>query len=243
MAQVAQLWRYPIKGIGREAMEHCDLSEGQPMPSDRAWALRHAGAEAKDGWLKRRNFCVVASGPALAPLMAETRGDRLRLTHPERAPLDLDPAQDGAVLIDWLGDLWPQSRPLPDRLVKSPDIGMADNGLAQVSILNLASLRALSQKLGQEISINRFRGNIILDGLAPWEEFDWIGQQITIGNIRFDVTERVERCRATEANTQTGQRDANTLSALSSGWGHRDFGVYATICNDGHIAVGDEVTA
>ena len=80
-----------------------------------------------------------------------------------------------------------------------------------------------------------------MDGLPPWGEFDWIGRRIRIGGVAFDVTERIERCRATEANPDTGTRDANTLRALEDGWGHRDFGVYATVAEDGRVAVGDAV--
>jgi hypothetical protein len=36
-------------------------------------------------------------------------------------------------------------------------------------------------------------------------------------------------------------RDANVLRALEDGWGHRDFGVYATVGTGGTVTVGDEV--
>jgi hypothetical protein len=51
--------------------------------------------------------------------------------------------------------------------------------------------------------------------------------------------EPIGRCRATEANPDTGRRDANTLAALEDGWGHTQFGVYAMVRKGGRVAVGD----
>jgi uncharacterized protein YcbX len=119
---------------------------------------------------------------------------------------------------------------------------MSDAPFASISVLNLASLRALGQKLGQQLDPRRFRGNLWLDGLAPWEEFDLVGKTLSIGTARLEIVERITRCRATEANPDTGARDANTLRALEDGWGHQDFGVYAMVRTGGPIAIGDTVT-
>ena len=50
--------------------------------------------------------------------------------------------------------------------------------------------------------------------LEPWEELEWIGKIVQIGNIQFDIVEPVQRCMATTANPETGVRDADTLGAL-----------------------------
>jgi uncharacterized protein YcbX len=89
--------------------------------------------------------------------------------------------------------------------------------------------------------MERFRGNIWLDGLAPWEEFDLLGREITIGEARFTVRERITRCRATCTDPETGRIDVNTLDLLESGWDHTDFGVYAEVTQSGAVALGDPV--
>ena len=239
---LTHILRHPIKGIGSEYLEKIALTPNRPMPEDRAWAFLHEGAEDTDAWQARRNFLVVASGPKLASVTAETGEDgTIVLSHPTQGKIEIDPHVDGPKLLDWVALLWPEDRPKPRRLVRAPEQGMADNGLAQVSLMNHASLRAFSQKAGVALDPRRFRGNLWLDGLAPWEEFDWIGRRVSIGPVTLDVTERIERCRATEANPETGLRDVNTLSVLTTGWGHRDFGVYATIVEGGEIAQGDPV--
>jgi uncharacterized protein YcbX len=238
---LAAIRRHPVKGIGREALDSVALIPGAPLPGDRAWALAHAGAAEGNAWQPRRNFVVVASGPRLAQVTAETRAGGLALRHPDRPELDFDPATEGDRLIEWVRPLWPEDREPPARLVAAPPESMADNGAPQVSILNLASLRALSERIGRPLDAGRFRGNLIVDGVPPWGEFDWIGRTIRVGAVTLHVTDRIERCRATEANPETGARDANVLRALEDGWGHRDFGVYATVGTGGTVAMGDEV--
>lgn len=242
-ARLTEIWRYPIKGIGSEQLDEISLRAQAPLPGDRAWAVLHEGGADHDDWQPRRNFLVVASGPMLAAVTAQSHDDgRMSLKHPDRPEARFDLVTDGAALIDWARPLWPEQHSAPTRLVSAPPEGMADNGVAQVSIMNHSSLRALSQKTGMDLDPKRFRGNLWLDGLAPWEEFDLVGKSVQIGDVRFDVTDRIERCRATEANPDTGRRDVDPLRALTEGWGHRDFGVYATVSTDGRIARGDPVT-
>ena len=237
------LFRYPIKGLGREALDAVYLDAEAPMPLDRAWALLHKGAaQQTSDWQPRRNFLVVASGPRLAQIEASVSDQvHITLTHPDLDPLTLDPATDGDALRDWASQIWPEDRSAPTQLVRAPSIGMGDNGLPQVSVLNLASLDRLSDVLGVEMNIARFRGNLIVEDVPAWSEFDWVGKDITVGDVRLKVTERIERCRATEANPATGLRDANTLRALEDTWGHRDFGVYATVTYGGDVKVGDPI--
>ena len=239
---LAQIFRHPIKGIGSESLEQIRLAPGSPLPGDRAWAVAHDGAGDHDNWQPRRNFLVVANAPLLAQVRALTLPDgSIQLQHPDRSPLIVSSEADCDALIDWVGALWPPQHSRPSRIIKSPPEGMADNGAAQVSILSQTSLRVLSQKAGHTLDPRRFRGNLWLEGLAPWEEFDLIGQTIQIGRSNLRVTDRIERCRAIEANPATGIRDVNPLGALEEGWGHRDFGVYATVISGGNATVGDPV--
>lgn len=241
---LTDIWRHPIKGIGCQRLPHTNLSAGAPLPGDRAWALLHHGAAADtDTWQPRRNFLVVANGPRLAQITASTLPSGLiHLRHPDLDDLTFDPGTQGVQLINWITPIWPDTLASPSRLVSAPDQGMADNGVAQISIMNHASLRALSQRVGHALDPRRFRGNLWLDGLAPWEEFDWIGKTLRIGHVTIQVTDRIQRCRATEANPDTGRRDVEPVKALHAGWGHQDFGVYATVMTDGKIATDDLVT-
>ncbi len=241
---LADIWRHPIKGIGAERLTSVSLIAGHPVPLDRAWAVLEAGGETGEGWRACRNFLRGAKGPSLMAITARVDQGVIHLSHPERPDLAVDPASDAAfpALQAWLAPIYPTDRPPPVALERAPAQGLTDAPFPSVAVLNTASLRALSQRLGQPLDQRRFRGNLWLDGLAPWEEFDLVNKTLAIGDARLDVVEPITRCRATEANPDTGRRDAATLQALRDGWDHTDFGVYAQVRVGGDIAVGDTVT-
>ncbi len=243
-AHLAHIWRHPIKGIGAERVSACDITANRPLPFDRAWALLQQGGDASPGWRLCRNFIRGAKGPSLMAITARVGGGGVHLRHPDRPDIHICPDHpaDAARLIDWITPIYPSDHPAPATLVRSPEQGMSDANFPSVSILGLASLRALSDKIGRILDPRRFRGNLWVKGLTPWQEFDWIGQTITIGPVRFKIIQPITRCRATEANPETGQRDAPILQTLRAEWGHTDFGVYATPITSGRLAENDQVT-
>jgi uncharacterized protein len=243
--RIAHLWRHPIKGHGVEAVERTTLEAGGTMPWDRIWAIATEGARLAPGathWAPCANFSRGAKSPALMAIRArtdETTG-RLRLTHPDRPAIEVDPDDpaDQARLLDWAAPLVAPGRGRPISVVRAAR-GMTDSAFPSVAILNLASLAALSDATGRHLAMERFRGNVWLGGLEPWEEFGWIGREIALGGARLRVVQRITRCKATGVDPDTGRPDADTLGTLELGWGHRDFGIYAEVIEGGPIAVGD----
>ncbi|PIE11619.1 MAG: molybdenum cofactor biosysynthesis protein [Rhodobacterales bacterium] len=240
---LVQIWRHPIKAIGRERVASAHLEPGQSLPFDRFWAVAHDAARLEDGpWHHCRNFIRAAGSPALMAVEArlDERAETVTLRHPDRPQITLHPERDADALIDWVRPLVAEGRPGPAQVLRAGPRGMTDSGTAGVTIANLASHRAIEQKLGRPLSIHRWRANLWIDGLAPWEEFDWIDKEITIGSTRFEVYGRTGRCRATESNPETGLRDADTLGTLKS-WDHQDFSVKARVVTAGDIREEDIV--
>ncbi|NOD47267.1 MULTISPECIES: MOSC domain-containing protein [unclassified Ruegeria] len=238
---VSDLWRHPIKSHGREALSQITVIPGQTMPGDRVWAVAHEAAKT-DGsdWAPCSNFTRVAKAPELAAISAELQDERVTLRHPDRPDLLFAPDTEQEIFLDWVKPLMPADRAAPARIVRVPGRGMTDSDFPSISLCNMASHRAVEQKLGQSLSTVRWRGNIWFDGLPLWEEFDWLGRDIRIGQAVFRIRERITRCMATTANPETGARDADTLGALSN-WGHQDFGVYAEVIQGGEVRLHDEV--
>lgn len=238
---VANLWRHPIKGIGAEPLSKVRLSRGGPVPLDRAYAVLTGEAQDTGAWQKCRNFARGCFGPELMAVTARTEGDQITLSHPKLADLTVNPDQDGAKVVEWITPIYPEARPTPHTLIKAPAGGMADADFSAVAILSNSSLTDLGQTLGAALDQRRFRGNLWLDGLAPWAELDLVGRELQIGAVRLKVIDRIERCRATETNPDTGARDLNTLKAIRETQGHTDFGIRAEVLNDGEIALGDHL--
>jgi len=240
--RLATICRHPIKAHGREEIASIVLSEGECLPGDRRWAVAHEAARLEPGWNPCANFHRSAKAPALMAITARTEGDAVTLSHPDRPDLTFRPdmAEDLGAFLEWVTPISPPDRARPARIV-SAGRGMTDSDFPSVSILGMASLRALSQRMGRDLSPHRFRGNLWIEGTAPFEEFDWIGRHLRIGGAVLEVRERITRCRATMANPDTGRIDADTLAALEAGWGHSDLGVYAVVLQGGSIALHDEV--
>lgn len=241
-AQLSQIWVYPIKAVGRQMLGSATLSPSACIPGDRAWAVTREGANI-DGsqWERCGNFIRAASAPMLQAvnITSEAADGTFTLTHPDRPDIKIDPAKDGDALVDWLSPVLPEGLKAA-KLVQSQTQGMTDSAYPSVTLCNFSSHRAVSQRLGRDLSIHRWRGNLWIDGLAPWEEFDWIGREVQIGDCVLFVEDRTERCRSTEANPETGHRDADVLGALSS-WDHADFSVLAKVVRGGSIQPGHKV--
>jgi uncharacterized protein len=243
MTTVTTILRYPLKSHGREILPQVTLDAGQSMPCDRLWAVAHETSTA-DGsaWVPCVNFSRVSKAPALMAITSnldETTG-LLTLSHPARPDLTFNPDEDCGDFLKWVKPFVPQERALPARIIKLPQRGFTDSDFPSVTLCNHASHRAVEARMGHELSTHRWRGNFWFETDEPWIEFDWIGKDIRIGTCILTVRERTDRCLATTANPRTGQRDADTLSALRH-WGHQDFSVRAEIKRSGTIEPGDRL--
>ncbi len=243
-ARLAHICRHPIKSHGREDLASVRLLAGEGLPWDRHWAVAHDAARLGAGWNNWVNFARGAKAPALMAIQArldETTAT-VTLTHPEREPLRFRPDDVGDLprFLAWVKGLNPVGRAQPAQIVKAGRI-MSDTEYPSVSILNLASNRDLSARMGVDLSPYRWRGNLWVEGLAPWSEWDLIGARLRIGTAELEVRERITRCNATKANPDTGRIDADTVGALSKEFGHSDFGVYAVVIKSGAIALDDVV--
>ncbi len=120
---------------------------------------------------------------------------------------------------------------------------LSDHPSAVVSIINLASVKDLERVTGKPINPARFRGNFYLEGLDPWAEFDWLGREIAIGGTRLEITQRIDRCAATNVDPETAERDLNIPKDLQRGFGHVDLGVYGCVTAAGRVAAGDRLVS
>jgi uncharacterized protein YcbX len=248
-ARVSHLWRHPIKGHGVEPVEAVTLAAGATMPWDRVWAIAHEAARVPPGcrdWARSANFSRGARSPELMAIRARVHeaAGTVTLTHPRRPALTVNPdlPKDAERLVAWVTPLAAPGRAAPAFVLRAGR-GMTDTDYPSISVLNAASLAALADRLGQPLAMERFRGNVWLEGLAPFAEFELVGRDLRLGEAVLAVRERITRCEATTVDPDTGISDADTLGALEEGWRHKNFGVYAEVISGGRVAVGDPAAA
>ena len=95
-----------------------------------------------------------------------------------------------------------------------------------ISLINLESLKDFNTKTHNNIDLERFRGNIYIEGLEPFEEFKWIGKTITINEKKFEVLSAIPRCKSTHYPYQSIEEDCNIPKLLKEIYNHIYMGVY-----------------
>lgn len=80
-------------------------------------------------------------------------------------------------------------------------------------ITTTASLRALSETAGDDIPMERFRPNIVIETDTPWLEDDWT--TLDMGGHVFDLVKPCTRCVVTTLDQQTGEQvGQSTMQAM-----------------------------
>jgi len=256
MRMVRGIYRYPIKGLSPQPVPGVEIEEGKPFPFDRVFALVRPGApidSESPRWAKKGLFLMLMLEEALATVQTYVDAETLRLTvlsappsedpSRRREPLlraDLATREGREAVEAFFGRLVPALKAAP-RLVRSTDGHFMDKPDNVLSCINLATVRSLEAEWGRPVNPLRFRANFYIEGASPWEEFDWIGSDIMLGDVLFRVDRRNGRCGATNVNPVTAERDMDIPGSLRKRFGHKDLGVYLVARSSGKVVVGDDV--
>lgn len=247
MPQLTAIARFPVKGLGPDWLTEVDLEAGHTLPDDRAFAIEHGQSPfdpAHPAHVKKKHFLMLAGQAGLARLSCRycTLDRRFTVSLDGReTSVILDDAATHPPLFDLLNDLLGEDIRGGLRIVHAPGQAMTDIPEPHISLINAASVRDLSETAGKPLDPVRFRGNVLIDGLEPWAEFGWTGQDIRIGEVRLRVERRIGRCAATSVNLATGTRDIDVPKILFEHYGHTDCGLYLDVKSSGRIALGDPV--
>jgi len=255
-AEIAALYRYPVKGLSAEALERIGLEIGQCLPHDRRFAITLGATEfdpANPQWLSKRHFIMLMRDEMLARLSTSFDPGSGVLTIAEGS-LELLSAPLGEPegcrrVARFFDEFLGEAVPGPLRVVEASGHAFADarrkpNATTDkyVSLINLASIRDLETRVGVTVEPIRFRANVYFDGPPAWSELDWMERELRAGGARLRVISPITRCAATEVNPQTAERDISVVAELMRHFGHNILGIYAEVVGAGEIAVGDSLS-
>jgi uncharacterized protein YcbX len=249
--RIAALHRYPVKGLSPERLTRVQLERGAYFPADRLYAIENGPsgfdpeAPAHQSKIK---FLMLMRNEGLARLRTRYLDETSELViehdggEAVRARLDDEAGREAVARFfarAFSGDL----KGAPRVLAAPPGFRFTDARSGYVSILNLASVRAIEDLVGAPVDPLRFRANLHVEGLEPWAEFDLLGATLAgPGGVRLTVTDRIDRCAATNVDPATGLRDLSIPHTLMRRLGHPDCGVYATISAGGALSEGERLT-
>jgi uncharacterized protein YcbX len=243
-----KIYRFPVKGLSGEALEHVELRAGEVLPYDRRYALARASGKvdpADPRWHSKAHFVQLMSNERAGALETSFDAASKKLVIRRQGRIIAqgvlsDPA--GRVVIEqFMGAYLADKLRRQPKLVECNDASFSDVPDPYISIINTASVSDIERVAGRAVDPMRFRGNLLIDGLAPWGEFAWVGKTIAIGGARLKFAARIERCAATEVDPVTGERDLAVPLTLRRGFGHEDCGIYAQVIEGGEISTGDEI--
>lgn len=248
---IAHLYRYPVKGLSPEHVTSAELETSGHFPGDRLYAIENGPSgfnEVAPRHLPKIAYLMLMRNEALARL--KTRLDHQ--THVLTIVLDgntvltadLRSPEDKGRVAGFMAEFLPHElRGEPWVLEAPPGFRFTDSRSGYVSLLNLASVRAIEEFVAAPVDFLRFRSNLFLEGLEPWEELSMVGRVLEApSGARLKITARTERCAATNVDPQTGIRDLAIPRALAKHLGHMDCGVYAEVILGGALHEGDRLT-
>ncbi|HWE99454.1 MAG TPA: MOSC domain-containing protein [Caulobacteraceae bacterium] len=249
-AYIAALFRHPIKGFTPEKVKLAQLVAGEAFPGDRLYALEDGPSgfdPAAPAWITKQRFAVLAKIAEVAK--AKTRfDDATGVTHAHAEGMrpfsgKLAQPADREAFAAWASELLGEAAQGPLRLLDGAGWRFLDHPLGHVSIVNLASVRDLEQRLGRALDPLRFRANLYVEGWPAWAENDWEGRALTLGGAKAKVFKPIVRCAAPDVNPDTAVRDAEITTALFENYGHTLCGIYLHVTEAGLVREGDVVEA
>ena len=227
VGRVAALWRYPVKSMCAEALEHADVS-WHGVAGDRRWAFVREGLERSGfPWLTIReradmwNYTPYFADPdrpdASKTLVRTPAGDEFDVVDPALAA----ELGHGARVIK-------QNR------------GVFDN--SPLSLITTQTAEEVGRWLDLDLHPRRFRPNLLVEAAngQPFQEDEWLGSALRVGAMTMRLDQRDSRCVIVNTDPVTGERDPAVLKALAQ---RREncAGVYGSTVEPGRIAVGDPV--
>jgi uncharacterized protein YcbX len=246
---IGALYRYPVKGLSPQPLESAEVESNGYFPGDRLFALENgpsgfnAAAPVHQPKIK---FLMLMRNARLASLQTHYDDTSKLLTiaqeGKEVARGNLSSDSGRAAIETFFAGFCAEDLRGAVRLLEAPKgFRFTDSKSGFVSFVNFATVRAVGATIGRTVDPLRFRANVYLDGLEPWEEFELVGKLLRAGDAHLEMLKRIDRCAATGVEPGSGRRDMDMVQALRAGWDHIDCGVYARVLQGGTLRLGDAV--
>lgn len=249
------LYVYPVKGLSPQRLDRVEVRPGSGFPGDRQWALARRDGRYRPGAAEafsKHEFHMLAKDERLAGLSTVLAGDGRTLAVRVRGHVVLKADLETEVGRQATEDFF--ARVLgcdePDRPVlargndgrRFTDVSVRSDAMMNaVSVINLASVRALEEEFGAPVDPLRFRANVYVDLGDPFAERALLDSTLAIGPCRFRVVLATTRCAATEVHPGTARRDLPVPRLLVEHYGDDHMGVYTETITGGVLEPGQPV--
>lgn len=230
---VQSLFYYPVKSCAANSIDSAVITPSGIL-NDRRWMV----VDSKTG-----KFVTQRKDPKLARIRVQCSTDSITLNHLDGDQASLDVPISTTSLIEtevWKDrqESWDQGQQVSTWLseVLNKDVRLVYIGDEQLRtvdqdyahagdqvgfadgfpflIASAASIEQFNKDLGYDISIKRFRPNIVISGdeLKPYAEDEW--KSLIINGIQFDLVKPCSRCVMPSINPETVEKERAVIDTL-----------------------------
>ena len=237
--QILSITRYPIKGFAGEALQNTLVRSLKTLPGDRQHALQYVDRipPSSKGWRPKKYFLQSVQTNLCSEIHIEWNSDIVHFNYrgnPFKIPRT---ALANGSLPQWIASLAPE---LGEFTLETLETGFTDERDAYVSLVNRSTVSAIAEATGTSDHPERYRGNLLVDGVRPFDELNWVGQTLQIGTATFEVVEPIVRCKATECDWH-GSRTEGFLDRLDQQLDTDICGLFLRAFGDGEIKITDQL--
>jgi len=263
---VRELYTYPVKGCGGGPVQELVLTE-QGIEGDREYSfvdedgklvdqketpiLASISAELTEGELVLRH-----ASQGLYKHQPRSKGKSVPATWVIDQFEGIDQGEEVAAWVSGIIDKnvrliradkpWTVNFPVPSMKRVHGKPKQKFTGATDVSLTNLASLEALNRNLDVPIGMDRFRTNLVVDGIAAYAEDD----MDLVGNETVEIMQvtPAERCEIITTDQITGERPKNNILKVLGQTRYKTidrygtgllFGNYMRVSKPGILRIGD----
>ena len=269
-AIVRELWTYPVKGCQGIPADEIEITK-MGVPGDRSFVLWEEGKLVDQIETPQVASLAVGYDAAAAVLRFEheTGG---RYDHPvrESGPVreakwvldEFETIDQGDEVAEWVssvlgksvrlvspGDAWKINFPIPQMQLLHQEPKRRFFSASPVSLANQASLDDLNGRLESPVGMDRFRMNVVVDGLAPYAEDEH--QRYAGDSVELLQVTPAERCVIITTDQKTGERSKSDLLKVLGEYRRKPkdqrfgsgiiFGLYMAVEREGTLRVGDRL--
>ena len=249
MFKIKQLFYSPVKSLSFSPINKLDILNNVGIKFDRNFAFTRDLDDNKINHVMQNpldrkivNFLSLKHFPELNMYNFDFNNGFLYLKKNNNIILITDIKNEAEIniLCEKMQELIPKIKRI--RLLQDPMNPFFDTMPSKtISLINLNSIRDFEKKLSKKIEFQRFRGNIYVDGLNPWDERSLINKTLIINNLKFKVTKEIPRCVATNIRPNSSEINLSIPISLKQFYNHINLGVYLIPLNDGNIKTNDDI--
>jgi len=251
MRTISELNIYPIKSCQGQSMKEFQVFKDGPE-GDRQWML----IDENGDFITQRKYPKLATVQVLWNeqglslglgkqffVVPKTNSMQRKISATiwkDQVEVALEPDLFSQALSQYLG--------VNVRLVRCAPYTMREPGVRfpdslPLLLLNTQSLQELNSRLDSPVGMERFRGNIVFEGAAAYEEDTW--SRIRIGEVTFSKPKKSARCTVItidqKTGTNTGPEPLKTLAGYRRDGKDVQFGVLWIPENAGLVRLGDSL--